>query len=258
MPAIHFAVGSETGLRSSIWEIEADKNDIYIAPEGLRQKIKTSLHASGKWRFGVSKEFCDDLKSAGVWPGGDRKLEGWPRPSEFSLVYTLAFRIVFPASELRVWPTRESDMKCRSVTWLPMPLKEHAVEVDILYTRQFVEIHSSTGKKLAQVEMNHDWPGQTTMGTQLLTQVPLPSGEMLWIVYRIIDTNEGLLTRIENSCRTMLNKPPELLYPEQSINLSKSSMRVYLFGDEGDGSYYIIEIAGDTLLKYRKIIADKD
>jgi hypothetical protein len=114
--AIRFAVGDAQGLQAGIWRVWANrKGDVYVAPRGPAGRFKTSLHRSGRWRFGYTKEFASE-----ILPGGaDKAPVQWRRPPEIEPGRTIALDIVVPVSEVVTPPQPGSDH--RSIIWYPAP-----------------------------------------------------------------------------------------------------------------------------------------
>jgi hypothetical protein len=160
---LRVVVGTEFGPRSAVWRIWTQKNEVYVAPRSLAGEIKTSLHASGRWRHG----FTDTARSPFV-PAGDRAFYKWQRPPEFVNGATLALRIIVPADEL-------------TAPGVEPPVKEKAK------TELFAAPPSGWVSYIALVLTA---PGRPVDGhprpergdSVLLGSWALDSGEMLWVV----------------------------------------------------------------------------
>ncbi|TAK58460.1 hypothetical protein EPO14_03905 [Patescibacteria group bacterium] len=90
MNTIRFVVGTRDDLRSSVWRLWANKNDLYLAARSHAMISKFSFHRSGKYRFAVNStvEREDDAS--------DRALYKWTRPDEFAPGWTRCFGILVP------------------------------------------------------------------------------------------------------------------------------------------------------------------
>lgn len=108
---------AEDGVQlSAVWRIWLNGSDIYIAPRNATGAIKTSLHASGKFRHAfVTDEVAERFQPAGA----DRAFSKWGRPAPQVRGGTLLFQLLFPESELH--PVRPTDQIASEVVWLPRP-----------------------------------------------------------------------------------------------------------------------------------------
>lgn len=101
---VRFAIGPPNGLTSNAWRLWANKvGDVYIACRDNFKETKVSLHASGRWRMGFTTEaiaknttllHCDQKRA---W-------EVWDKPEKVLPETVIAFRLIFPTSELVVRP----------------------------------------------------------------------------------------------------------------------------------------------------------
>lgn len=229
---VRFAIGSANGPRSSIWRLwtsKKPKSDVYLAARHVAGAFKASLHESGGWQVSFISEFVNTLRSAGSWPRDSRHVDRWQRPTEISPGITLAFRIVVPASELRVNPIQIPDEK--PVSWVPPPSSDHATEFDVFFTKPQVGVSG--------------WPGKRRMATGLISQTLLSNGETLWVVYYYPQITQGMLDRIEQLRAEIPKRPPE--WSRGEINIHRSTLRLIVGGREPDGSHYFMEVAADTV-----------
>lgn len=99
---VRFAVGPPNGLTSNAWRVWTTKHgDVYIACRDNFKEAKVSLHASGRWRMGFTAEAI--AKNSNLLPSDhDRAWEVWDRPLPTLPKTVIAFRLVFPSSELGV------------------------------------------------------------------------------------------------------------------------------------------------------------
>lgn len=101
---VRFAVGPPNGLTSNAWRLWATKaGDVYIACRDNFKEAKVSLHASGRWRMGFTTEAI--AKNTKLLPGDqNRAWEVWHQPPRLPSKTVIAFRLIFPTSELAVRP----------------------------------------------------------------------------------------------------------------------------------------------------------
>lgn len=87
---IRFAVGTRDDLRSSVWSLWSNRNDLYLAARCFAGISKFSFHQSGIYRFAINStvEREDDAS--------DRALYKWERPKEFAPGWTRCFGILVP------------------------------------------------------------------------------------------------------------------------------------------------------------------
>lgn len=103
------------GLTSNAWRVWTTKaGDVYVARRDNFKETKVSLHASGRWRMGFTTEAvakntkllsCDQ----------DRAWEVWDRPPETPPDAVIAFRLIFPTSELAVRPEQRDPSEWAKV-----------------------------------------------------------------------------------------------------------------------------------------------
>ena len=93
------------GLSRRIWTGSAT-SDVYVASYGAIDRVKISLHETGDWR----EQYIDRR-------GPDRVRIAWKRPAEHLPGWTIAYRIFFPNSQLRVGTPYQSEPE----VWLRAP-----------------------------------------------------------------------------------------------------------------------------------------
>lgn len=101
---VRFAVGPPNGFTSNAWRIRTTKHgDVYIACRDNFREAKVSLHASGRWRMGFTTEAV--VKTRNLFPTDqNRAWEVWDEPPVSLPNTVIAFRLLFPPSELAVRP----------------------------------------------------------------------------------------------------------------------------------------------------------
>lgn len=97
-----FAAGQRNGLKSSIWTIAVDKNDIYLFTRLFGSDFKLSLHESGAAQWSHTSEFVARQIDM---PNRDRHFIKWNYTRTNDSLATNIFRIQIPHSELRDIPS---------------------------------------------------------------------------------------------------------------------------------------------------------
>jgi hypothetical protein len=177
--------------------------------------IKVSLHASGDWRHAFSSEHYK--KPAPFAPSKRRRvIKRWSRPREFALGYTRAFQILIPDQHI-VTP-QDDGIHGLGVHWIERPGSDRELCLSFIL-----------GPLTAA-----GWPGRDTMGTQLITQRDLGSGERLWILahsYELAGARAAALDDVSRNLRLHFADEPRALF-------SNPTLRVLALGEEdGTGLY---------------------
>jgi hypothetical protein len=219
---IRFAVGSPNGPRGSIWRLWAKRNDVYIAARDLGRDFKASLHEFGGWREGLTAEHAAKW---GVPGGQDRAVKLWQRHSEFAPGMTLAFRISVPWSEVTPAPPLADEK--RPIVWIPPPPVGAITAFTVLYLAPWVPV---TG-----------WPGQRSMGTQLVGQVPLANGETVWVVVREEPLQPRMQAELDKAKRAGL-EAMRLVAAAKGRPVVAERMLVSGDADEGTRSYLDVSL----------------
>src|SRR5687767_12106817 len=101
--AIRFAAGAPDGPHGTVYRLWAvdgavrpdGPSDVYLADRSMGGILKTSLHASGKWRTAFTADAVASGKVS-LPSGADRKVTGWERPATIAKGVTIAYWIVTP------------------------------------------------------------------------------------------------------------------------------------------------------------------
>jgi hypothetical protein len=108
---VRFAVLSHSGLSSNSWGVWVEKDEtVYIVCRDSFQEVKVSLHPSptrgrGRWRVGFDRAALS--KIGGLLPSGqNRAWDVWDEPEEQLPKATIAFKPLFPTSELIIPPEK--------------------------------------------------------------------------------------------------------------------------------------------------------
>lgn len=133
---IRFAVGTPTGLRSTIWKFWVQRSDIYILSRMFGSNSKVSLHSTGDCQWSNTDSWV--IKVPGR-RNAERHLQKWTmlRPSGSTALHVFQIRI--PETALRTTDVVED---LNAVEWLPIPPRGHTVSLEcyITWRRLMVKI----------------------------------------------------------------------------------------------------------------------
>jgi len=213
---VRFAFGFPDALTSNAWRMWVNKaGDVYLACRDNMRETKVSLHTSGRWRMAFTSEAIakrpDLLK-----PGQDRAWEVWDEPPETLPDTVVAFRLLFPTSELALRPHhRESDAWSKVICIEPAPPSKMSV-VTLFITNSDANIVHGTEPsfRLASIALS------TGRWAQLVAHYD-PQGN----VHDII--RDGLTRGAGQMDPAMLKRWPATGY-------------AYFFGQYPDGARYIV------------------
>jgi hypothetical protein len=141
---VRFAVGSPTGLTSNAWRLWAtSRGDVYIACRDNFKEAKVSLHASGRWRMGFTAEAL--AKNAKLLPSDqNRAWEVWDQPPPSLPETVIAFRLLFPTSELAVRPEQRAPDTWANVVYIePGPPRKMTVLTLFITTGEAILSHAT-------------------------------------------------------------------------------------------------------------------
>jgi len=203
---IRFGVKNEMDLFSRIWKLWQSNNEIYIVDRNCGHKFKVSLHKSGNWQVSFSQDTVPEMQIKNQ----QRHIDKWNCPkNNLGSNFTLAFRIIIPNSELRIYKQKNKGKK---IDWINSATNGDAREIGVILEHTLQ--HMKTG-----------WPGSNN-SFSLLGQGVLSNGEKLWLIYRDIKLTDNdiilLKTKKENG---------------------KNEGGAFLIGKEIDGSRKIMEVA---------------
>jgi len=126
---LRFCIGEPAGLRSTIWKIWANRNDVYLSSRALASYMKVSLHESGMCQFShTSESFARTGKR-----NRDRHIQKWQRRAvcpKSGAVHL--FRVIIPSTELRLAPAKQKEAK--DVIWHPAPPIGYGAYVELWLT----------------------------------------------------------------------------------------------------------------------------
>ena len=160
------AISGRCAATWRVWNNGGYENDVYVACRALGGELKASLHQSGQWHISYSKRFYTAGFQAAHRPPS-RFPDTWSRPQAVRPGFTVAHRIVVP------WyaATSRPQGELQDVFWVPPAPEGQATEFTILFT----------GKQAPPGE----WPGSRSMKSGLVGSFPLPSGELVWVVWTV-------------------------------------------------------------------------
>jgi hypothetical protein len=126
--SVRFAVLADDGRRSMAWTVWTSKRtlDAYLTVRPLSGRWKFSLHQSGSWQSGVTREWASAVDLA------SRHLDRWQRPDEFAPGMRRSVQVVVPDAELRQWPAGVTDDKPPMVA-VPAPGVGHAACIEFVF-----------------------------------------------------------------------------------------------------------------------------
>lgn len=105
---LRFRVGSQVSAHSTTWKIFTRKSDIYLLSRAFGSTLKVSLHETGECQFSRTAEWAAESGR----PNQERHIVKWEMPDRRSpSTAILAFRIIFPQSELRVASADETEIE---------------------------------------------------------------------------------------------------------------------------------------------------
>jgi hypothetical protein len=130
--SITFAVGSPDDLRSAVWTLWVQRDDVYLQSA---RSIKVSLHKSGDWRIAYTHILPHEKNR-------DRKLFLWRRP-------TAIFNHIVPGVSILIDPYRAKEpLLNKAITnpeikWLPTARYGKAVALHVLIAEKSADLDSS-------------------------------------------------------------------------------------------------------------------
>ena len=119
-------LGSTEGQYSMLWRVWVHGDEIYLAPRGMAQLVKLSLHSSGIWRWAWVKDSVLDEELE-----GDRTHERWLKPGPFIPGWIVGPSVMFLWSPVEGWEGDPIETTKR-VSWLDPPEKNDKVTVSLM------------------------------------------------------------------------------------------------------------------------------
>ncbi len=172
-----FAVGSPEDIRSSIWRMWVNGDDIYLGARNTLNAFKVSLHKSNNWRVAFVKELKRDN------PESDRVIIKWKRPGEFAPGWTPSIGILISSIDAKN-PFKNRTIEDTRIQWFSSPTKGRKFIFKILFS-----IPGSSEIDLKKVTISSD---------RLVGKLMKKSGEVAWLVLREDDLTAVEKAKIED------------------------------------------------------------
>lgn len=119
---LRFAVGNSENLRSSVWRLWANKDDLFLAARSLAGLSKISFHKSGICRYALNSKIP---RAA---------LLSWPRPSTRIPDVTSLFGIIVPEIKLESRFVETPPPSSKATIFLKAPKGGEKITVIIVLT----------------------------------------------------------------------------------------------------------------------------
>lgn len=218
--AIRWAVGNESGRRSSTWRLWGDKKgDIYVSMRNLGSQLKASIHRDRRCHLGFTSEFAKE--AAQRFGTSDRHWGRWELPNE-SVVR--AIQIVIPDSELDTFETEEKN----PMRWISAPGPGRAQVFSVF---------------ISEPSNAFVWESEEKNGHLIGTLIsPTRS---TWLVHTEQELDRQTLEMIEASREQMYR----LTAPEQ-LEGSEDGLRMTIWGQSGaKNDVFFVELNAAKLQK---------
>jgi hypothetical protein len=121
--SLRLQLAGSSGRYSTVWSIVSGKRtaDLYVSPRMMGGAVKVSMHQSGSWQVGLTRE-----SPVAPSPGLSRHWDIWTGGTKLSEGLVRAWYLLVPDDELRAI---ERDPKARE---LPEVGANHALSLEIL------------------------------------------------------------------------------------------------------------------------------
>ena len=171
--SIRFCVHDGKGRRSASWKCFSPrgKEDVYLTCRELRGTIKASLHESGACHLAYEVRGLERVPSALASAGKSRFIDTWQVKPSAASGAVLAVRIITPRASVA---TEDNDLG--GLACAPIPSEGGAVEFYVIVTPEILK--------------EGDWPGKRGSETSLIGSYALPSGRVVWVVWKEIPMPE--------------------------------------------------------------------
>ena len=210
--------------RAATWKLVTpkSKSDIYLICRELGGAIKVSMHQTGSWHIGYTKEEGRKYFETEESFNQHKHIEIWPRPKQIAEGVILAFRIVTPFSSV----TTRIEKNIKKIIWVPNCSEGLATEIDIIITPNY--------------EGLDNWPGKKSMGTKIIGSYQLDNGETVWVVYWYIPMP---------NLSSMNGNAFQYFKGQNKSELTSNNLKAIIFADENDGSRTLFDCAVDYNIK---------
>jgi hypothetical protein len=157
---IRFAVGDKGDVRSSIWRLWANGNDLYLAARSYAHISKISFHQSGLYRFAINDKVERENDAS------DRVLYKWKRPDEFIPGWTRCFGLLFPP-RVTQHPFANVFAENKAIQFIEPPAAGRKVILNIILSHK-------------AARSDHVTKGCAT-GAKILGRIDMPR-ELAWLI----------------------------------------------------------------------------
>jgi len=183
---VRFFIEDGLGRRSTTWRVwtPGRTSDIYFAHRAVAGELKGSLHESGSWQYGMTKERLKTAHEVRGWDGDSRHFMKWQQPPEMTPGVTLAVEFAFPTRELQLLPGSDHE-GCLAISAAPC---DQAVVVALFLSKPGADLRGR-------------WPAEQDMGSQYLADFPLPNQERVYLVHTNLRPPPVALTDLEDRRR---------------------------------------------------------
>lgn len=223
-----FGAKMPSGVRSLVWRLWADRNEIYLGARWASGFMKASLHSSGTCQVSISSPYHQELIRHGIWSRQSRHFDRWQRSAPVPTGGALCpLRVYIPVSELRVFggEAREGS----KVHWLTAKRVDSVIEVSAVLS----------GYPISKTR----WPGKE-QGTQILWSRKLPNGESAALVYLDMQSWESLEDTVRSAKNSAIKGPIQIFDPAvDKVDLSTPELRTVIGGEDNRGTRLLIEAA---------------
>jgi hypothetical protein len=135
-PAIRTAMGSPDDVRSCVWRLWVQGDEVYFGATLLLKAVKVSLHKTGIWRIAMTDSWDRPDKTT------DRVLAKWRRPPEYAPGLTGAV-IVYFYPELPMRRRRTYQIDDSAITWLPLPQYGNVLTLSVIIANGDADLGSN-------------------------------------------------------------------------------------------------------------------
>lgn len=123
---IRFGLGTDEGQYSMVWRAWAQGDEIYLAPRGMANLVKLSVHSSGVWRWAWTEKSVLAQQVS-----GDRAHIKWHKPPPYIPGWTVGPTVLWPYAPVEGWGVDPPETD-KLVHWLDPPAKGRKVSVNLI------------------------------------------------------------------------------------------------------------------------------
>lgn len=135
---LRFAVRNKNNQCSSVWRCWIHNEEIYLGVRDLSGAFKSSLHKSGSWQIGFTKEFSEQKISEGIKMPTIRHLDIWESSLQIAKGGSKIYQILIPS--LAVCEPINSCRTQKKIVWVDGPGRDDkAITFSIILTQRELE-----------------------------------------------------------------------------------------------------------------------